>query len=289
MSSLPRPNSTSALFGLPPLGALISAFSPPKPRKAAMPQTKPAGTWPTPPAPETEGIDMNKLLAAVKVGPELATIEWDGDRARPAASAPITLEPLELTPAGETPDEPAELAEESGPGGFDVDRLDPRGRKIRERYISARFPGVARTLAELHSIDRVIKAARLYFEDEQPGLALELLEIAAQEMPHESPVWLARLEILFLGRDAEGFLAAARAFRLAHPQHDAWPEIERLGRALVPGEPLFGATSGPRDHDHYGPWPHTPNWIQAPWDLTPEIAAADFHRAAMKLAGRATA
>jgi hypothetical protein len=45
--------------------------------------------------------------------------------------------------------------------------------------------------------------------------------------------------------------------------------------------------SGPRDHDHYGPWPHLPNWIQAPWDLTGEVIAADFHRAMARALPRA--
>lgn len=282
MSSIPRPIPTT-LFGLPPLGALLSAFGPAKkkalPRKAVKLVTPVAGTWPTPPALSPAGIDMNRMLAAAKVAPELAPIEWDGDRTR--ASAPHE-------PAAKT-----DVAHEDEPiaqgAGFDAASLEPRCRKIRERYVAARFPGVARNLGDLRSVDRVIKSARLYFEDDQPELALELLELAAQEAPHESPVWLARIEILFLLRDAEGFLAAARAFREAHASHDAWPEVERLGRALVPGEALFGPMSGPRDHEHYGPWPHTPNWIQAPWDLTPEIAAADFRRAAMRLAGRANA
>jgi hypothetical protein len=281
MSSIPRPLPTS-LFGLPPFGALMrSAFAQPaRKSKPVAPVVKAApvklaGTWPTPPSPSQAGLDMNRLLAAAKVAPDLSLIEWDGDRSR-ALSAAI--------------DAPAHVAVAEGEGAhageFDVEAMDPRRRKIRERYISARFPGVARTIGELQSCDRMVKAARLYFEDEQPELAIELLELAAQEAPHESPIWLARLEILFLMRDAEGYVAAARAFRQAHPRHEAWTEVERLGRALVPGEPLFGETCGPRDHEHYGPWPHTPNWIQAPWDLTAEVAAADFHRSAMRLAGR---
>jgi hypothetical protein len=217
----------------------------------------------------------------VKVSPELSLIEWDGDRSR--AAAPAAVEASASADAASNDDDD----DGTLPGEFDPTTLEPRRRKIRERYISARFPGVVRTMSDMQSSDRVIKAARLYFEDDQPELADEKHERAAQEAPHESPLWLARLEILFLARDANGFLAAARAFRQVHPRHDAWPEVERLGRALVPGEPLFGETSGPRDHEHYGPWPHTPNWIQAPWDLTPEIAAADFHRSAVRLVRRA--
>jgi hypothetical protein len=51
----------------------------------------------------------------------------------------------------------------------------------------------------------------------------------------------------------------------------------RLGRALAPEETLFGGAQNDRG-DHYGPWPDTPNWILAPWDLTSEVLAAEFHR-----------
>jgi hypothetical protein len=88
-----------------------------------------------------------------------------------------------------------------------------------------------------------------------------------------------RLELLFLARDAAAFVACARDFRAVHREHAAWEEVLHLGRALVPGEMLFAAAGGPRGHAHYGPWPDLPNWIQAPWDLTAEILAVDFHRA----------
>jgi len=39
-----------------------------------------------------------------------------------------------------------------------------------------------------------------------------------------------------------------------------------------------GPANGRRDHEHYGPWPDLPNWIQANWDLTAEVIASDFHR-----------
>ena len=63
-----------------------------------------------------------------------------------------------------------------------------------------------------------------------------------------------------------------------HPASEAWKEVSRLGRALAPSESIFGPASGPREHEHYGPWPDLPNWIQANWDLTAEVVAADFHR-----------
>jgi tetratricopeptide (TPR) repeat protein len=172
------------------------------------------------------------------------------------------------------------------------DDNDPRSydsmrRKIRDRYVCTRFPGVATCSSDLEAAERMVKAARLYFEEERNDQALELLELAIEECPRESALWLARLEILFLLRDAGGYAETARDFHREHPgAEEVWAEICRLGRALAPGEALFGSRKGPRDHEHYGPWPHTPNWIQAPWDLTAEIIAADFHRAVSQLAPR---
>lgn len=215
-------------------------------------------------------VDLDKLLAAARVAPQLEMLEWDDRPSAPAlpheAAAPV-------------------IQDDDDPRTYDSKR-----RKIRDRYVGTRFPGVAKCSSELESADRVIKAARLYFEEERNDSALELLELAIEECPRETSLWLARLEILFLIRDAAAYTETARDFHQEHPgAEEAWAEVCRLGRALAPGEALFGARKGPRDHEHYGPWPHTPNWIQAPWDLTAEIIAADFHRAVLQLAPRKAA
>ena len=237
--------------------AFIPEFIFPRRERAARPRMDPAfdahriaGTHPTPGMP-----DIARLMAAARKPPQLALIEWDGDGATPV-----------FTPsANEDSIAPREL--------------DAARRRIRDRYVSARFPGVARSAADLASASRVIKAARLYFEEEDVESALELLQLAAEEAPREAALWLARLEILFLARDADAFIACAREFRAQHGAHEAWGEVIRLGRALAPGEVLFVEAGAPRAHEHYGPWPDLPNWIQAPWDLTGEVLAADFHRA----------
>jgi hypothetical protein len=201
-------------------------------------------------------------------------IEWTGDI--PAVSMVPRAAPVAVS-------EPVPAAANDDPSAFDAKR-----RKIRDRYIGARFPGVARSGADLADTERVIKSARLFFEEARLGEALELLQLAIDEMPQEPSRWLALLEILYLAREAAEYVAAARDFHRRHVEaQDAWTEICRLGRALAPGELLFGAACGPRDHEHYGPWPHTPNWIQAPWDLTADIAAADFHRAMARNASAA--
>ena len=263
--------SPTAFLGMPPIAALFGKPREPK-RAIARPAARiePAIKPKAAPAPEFAGVDMNRLLDAAKVAPKLALLEWDGDRS--ASYRPPLIEGGALDTGA---------AADADPHSF-----EPRRRKIRDRYISARFPGVARGSNELQDAAAVIKSARLLFEEEQAELALELLELAIEEAPNESGLWLARLEILFLMRDREGFVATARGFQETHPAHEAWAEIERLGRALAPGEALFGATAGPREHEHYGPWPHLPNWIQAPWDLTAEVVAADFHRAVTRMTAR---
>ncbi len=160
----------------------------------------------------------------------------------------------------------------------------PCRNPLRERYIAARFCGVARGAADLRSPDAVIKAARLYFEEERSDLAVELLAIAEEESGGEPAFVLARLEILYLAADRDEFVALARRFHASHPRHEAWPEVARLGQRLAPEEPLFGSAERSLPHDHYGPWPHLPNWIRAPWDLCAEVAAADFHRAVASIA-----
>lgn len=192
-----------------------------------------------------------------KPAPELTLLEWDG------ADAGIT-DPRSRVAA-----------------------LDRQRRRMRDRYIAARFFGTASCAADLTRVDETIKGARLLFEDGHTDLALELLELALQEAPIEAAFWLARLELLFVTRRAEAFTACAREFREVDRTQAHWPEVERLGRSLAPDEPLFGGGAGKRAHDHYGPWPDLPNWIRAPWDLTAELKAADFHRAVLGMGPRA--
>jgi hypothetical protein len=220
--------------------------------------------------PEKDGLtqkQIDKLLAAARAKPELVALEWNVLGGEPGEAAAVEEKRSQ---------QPRTLKDlvESDPKTYDAHRT-----KIRDRYIAVRFEGVARSGADLEDAPRVIKASRLAFEEGHPERALELLELAIEQKPFEISLWLAELEMSFLLRDAGRFVDSARAFRAAHPAAGQWAEIERLGRALAPDEPLFGARQGPRAHEHYGPWPHLPNWIQAPWDLTAEVSAADFRRA----------
>ena len=248
--------AAATLFGFPPAFRRVKRLDPPSARVEP--------TLPLAPAPKSKidanGVDVERLLAATRSAPvELSIIEWDGDDHAPQViQGPAILEDAS--------------AEEMPMVG------DARCRRIRDRYIGARFPGVARAAADLENPERVVKAARLYFEDGQADTALELLDVAIEQDSRAEPLWLAQLEILFLIRDSQRFIETARAFHALHRASEAWDEITRLGRALAPQEAMFGPANARRDHEHYGPWPDLPNWIQANWDLTAEVIASDFHR-----------
>jgi len=221
----------------------------------------------------TSPLDAQKvaqLLAAAQRRPELPDFSWHDD---PATFDGSSLTVRKAAPAI-TPVAKQAVLCESNPATYDETR-----RKIRDRYISIRFAGVIRSAGDLENTPRVIRAARAAFEEDHADTALELLDLAIEQSVKEKNLWLADLEMAYLMRNAHRFVASARAFRITFPDAAEWKEISRLGRALAPGDALFGAREGKRRHEHYGPWPDLPNWILAPWDLTQEVAAADFHRA----------
>jgi hypothetical protein len=156
-------------------------------------------------------------------------------------------------------------------------------RKLRDRYIAARFPCTAQSSADLENPDRMIKAARLFFEEQQPDRAMELLSLAIEQCPAVESLRLAQLEIAFLMRDGGSYRTLALEFRKSHPASKDWEQVARLGRSITPEEAAFASLAGTTPDVNDGPWPDTPNWIHASWDLTSEVLAVDFH-CAMKRA-----
>lgn len=118
-----------------------------------------------------------------------------------------------MSPAGTAPDE----------------RRDP---KIRDAYVRARFPGLARGSADLGRADRVIEGARQYFSEGRPARALELLEMATRERPDLASLWVARLELLLLADRDDEFLEVAKAFVESHPRTGLADEMALLGQSL---------------------------------------------------------
>jgi len=157
--------------------------------------------------------------------------------------------------------------------------LDARNARIRDRYIAARFPGTFRGSSDLHEVEYVITAARHLFEEGDLHRANELFALAIEESNAPLALRLAQIEIAFLARDVALFTRLASDLNAVHPGIAEWVNVVRLGRALVPADPLFRGDADHRADEHYGPWPEMPNWIQASWDLTSEVLAAEFHHA----------
>jgi hypothetical protein len=179
-------------------------------------------------------------------------------------------------PARPSPDPAAAIEWDRPPAAIaGVPGVDAERARIRDRYISARFPGMFSNSAELREVERVIDTARKYFEGGNLELALELLTLAIKETPSEPSVRLAQIEFAFLARDGALLTRLARELSNAGCGPE-WSEVCRLGHALCPGEKLFAPQGQRPDH---APSPGTPNWILASLDLTAEALATDFHRA----------
>lgn len=196
---------------------------------------------------------------------DLPHFEWDKPFAPPARPAP------------EAPAARQAIATARAPAAREAATTDPLRARIRERYFAVRFPG-APAGAAAKDPSEFIKVARLYFEDEDAERAVELLQYAADALPGEERLWLARLEILFLSRRADAFVTDAREFQKRFPKTAAWPQVARLGFLLAPKEMVFaaGRPTGQSVDSHYGAWPESPNWIEAPWDLTGEVLAVEL-------------
>lgn len=151
-------------------------------------------------------------------------------------------------------------------------------QRIRERFLGSRFRGVAHGAQDLGRTDEVIRTARLFFEDGDVDRACEWLAFASDANPDER-LWLAQLEILFLTRQGAAYAAVAADFRKRFAVSAAWAEVARLGVRLAPADPLFAGASTAEADTHYGPWPQVQNWIEAPYDLTGDVLAAEFHAA----------
>jgi len=205
------------------------------------------------PAPSIARRVSNNRPPAAPPRAALGDFAWDGPIAAKSASAPDT--------------------------GLEVNRTLILQRKIRDRYIAARFPCTAQSSTDLENSERMIKAARLFFEEEQSDRAMELLSLAIEQCPTVESLRLAQLEIAFLTRDADTYRQLALEFRKIHPASKDWEQVARLGRSLSPQEDAFGRVTAGMSHAHYGPWPDTPNWIHASWDLTGEVLGNDFHKA----------
>jgi len=210
--------------------------------------------------------------------PELSPIEYDGVLTAYAVRQPDpdstkSVIPTEVAVAAKAGTQTVASAKAETHA-----HSDPARQRIFERYVGARFPGVASRSEDFRDMGRIIKAARLFFEDAQLDRAVELLQIACDVSPADQAPWLAKLELQFLGTDGAGFAGTARRFASTHPRSLQWPEICELANKLGLADAVFQKRRASENaNPEYGPWPGLPNWIQAPWDLTSEVALAELH------------
>jgi hypothetical protein len=200
-----------------------------------------------------------QLLAAAQRRPHLADIPWHEDEAV-YDGTPVLHRAAPIAVAANDPK-----------------AFDPVRRRIRDRYISVRFAGVARSAADLDNPARVMKAARLAYEEQQAEIALELLRLAIGQNGMDPQLRIAELELAWQVHDAHRYVAAAGVFKELFPRSLEWPEVARLGYQLAPSEPMFaGAPRAARAADD------RPRWIEPPWDDMAPSDAADFHRVMMQ-------
>jgi hypothetical protein len=153
-------------------------------------------------------------------------------------------------------------------------QLQVARQRIRDQYIQARFPGVAKSCADLARIGPVVRAARMYFEDRNARRAKELLELACRLRPQAEPLWLAQFELAARSGDAELYTASALEFRASHPASSHWPRICALARSLrLAGEPfsLYGSPGG-----FVGE--HEDDWLHAGPEIPCQAGAAEIRR-----------
>ena len=199
-----------------------------------------------------------QLLAAAQSRPQLADIPWHEDESV-LDGAPVLRDGAARWPRA----------------GDAAPAVDPVRSRIRDRYISVRFAGVARGAADLENPTRVIKAARLAFEDGEGEAALELLQLAIAQNPVDPSLRIAELDLAWRSGERDRFLDAAHAFRALFPRSVEWPEIARLAHSVAPEEGLFAPPPGAARSGEDGP----PRWLQPPWDAAAPRDAAEFHRA----------
>jgi hypothetical protein len=152
---------------------------------------------------------------------------------------------------------------------LDVSMLaqDATKRRLRDRYVATRFaqfpePGVA-----LRHTSEMVRWARQLLDDDQPRLAVELLQLALEEDPNQRPLWLFLIELAFLNSDTPSFNALAdefkQRFNMIGKADEAVKTIDAMGIELDHSDPRYANAGEPE---------MLPNWSN------PEFAARNEER-----------
>lgn len=158
---------------------------------------------------------------------------------------------------------------------LDVSHLakDATKRRLRERYIATRFaqfpdPGIA-----LRHTSEMVRWARQLLDDDQPRLALELLELALEEDPRQRDVWLFLIEHAFLNSDVTTFNALAdefkQRFNMIGAADPAVRTIDAMGVELDPADSRYANAGEPE---------MLPNWSNPEFAMRNEARQRKFHQ-----------
>jgi hypothetical protein len=187
----------------------------------------------------------------------------------------LTGEPVEIEPPAPPP--PPEPVGIPAPRAIEAVTLleDPARQRVRDAYIAARFPGVARSSRDLARVRSVINAANVYLEDGESRRAEELLDVAAELLPASEKLLLARLELALRLRDSEGYRRTGLRFRERHPRSPHWKYIVAFAQTIYLTEAPFTAdVTDPFGDGAY----QRPNWLGDALELAPEFAPTDLRK-----------
>jgi hypothetical protein len=116
-------------------------------------------------------------------------------------------------------------------------------QRLRERYISQRFPQLADPATDLRRTGDVLTWAQQSIEDGRKSQAIELLTLALQEDVTQRAIWLFLIEDAFLQDDAERFAQLATEFKQQFAGDAAQVLIDAMAHDLAPAAlPVAGAT-----------------------------------------------
>ena len=150
---------------------------------------------------------------------------------------------------------------------------DPAARRLRDRYIDARFLQFPQPAQALKNTANVMRWAQQLLDDEQPRLAAELLQVALEEDGSQRPLWLFLIELAFLGNDPATFGDLSDVFHARFPDADALPIIDSMGHKLLPNDPRFGHAADPEI---------LPDWSTSETAQRDELRQQKLHAALVK-------
>jgi hypothetical protein len=122
---------------------------------------------------------------------------------------------------------------------------DPAARRLRDRYIAARFRQFLQPTDALRDTNTIMRCARQLLDDDHPLVATELLQLALEEKSSQRPLWLCLIELAYIGNDAAAFSELSDTFRKLFPDAEALLLIDAMGNKLLPSDPRFAHALSP--------------------------------------------